>query len=119
MVGPERRYAHAVSHLSHQQFWWITAGAVGAVGGAFLAAGLAASPFTWLGVFMVIAYACGALAVAAFIPGIREWRFPMAKIPPEPRFPVLDAAADDDSRSELRQALDLNPSGEVSVARRL
>jgi hypothetical protein len=86
------------------------------VGGAFLTAGLAASPFTWLGVYMIIAYACGALAVAAFIPSIREWRFPLAKIPAEPQFPVLDPALDDDSPSELRQALDLNPSRELSEA---
>jgi hypothetical protein len=64
----------------------------------------------------IIAYACSVLAVAAFIPSIREWHFPLAKIPPEPQFPVLDAATDDDSRSELRQALDLNPSSELSEA---
>jgi hypothetical protein len=114
MADPERHYAHPVSRPSHQQFWWITAGAVGAVGSVFLAAGLAASPFTWLGVFMIIAYACAALAVAAFIPSIREWRFPLAKISPKPQFPVLDPAPDDDLRSEVRQALDLGPSSELS-----
>jgi hypothetical protein len=92
-------------------------GAVGAAGSVFLIAGLAASPFTWLGVFMIIGYACGALAVAAFIARIREWRFPLAKIPPEPEFPVvLGPPPDYDSRSELRQALDLNPSTDLSEA---
>jgi len=58
----------------------IAAGGVGAVGGSFLAAGLSASPIVWFGNLMIVAYVCGGFATAAFLCGIRAWRFPLARI---------------------------------------
>jgi hypothetical protein len=69
-----------MSRPSHQTYWWIAAGGVGAVGGSFLAAGLSASPIVWFGNLMIVAYVCGGSATAAFLSGIRAWRFPLARI---------------------------------------
>jgi len=72
-----------VAHPEHQRYWFIAASACGALGLAMIgaAAALAAVPhsqFAWTSHFMIIAYSAGAAALACFVLGIRQIRFPLA-----------------------------------------
>jgi hypothetical protein len=100
---------------SHQTLWNTTAGAMGAVCLGFGGVGLAASPRVWTGNIMIVAYLCGAAAVALFACGVRELRFPAARLAAEPSFPILPDPPPDDPGSEVRHALDAACS-EISEA---
>lgn len=106
--------------LNSRTTWYALTSGAFAIALVFLSTMLLGKQHVWSGALMIVAYCLSAVAVVAGVCGQLGVRFPvLGDRPAKPSFPVLpDPPADDDSNSELRQALEVNRSelGEALAA---
>lgn len=87
-----RGYDQDMGHPEHQKYWFMLAGAFGALVIAMIASAATvagtASRFNWAGQLMIIGYVAAAGVVASFLCGIRQCRFPLATVGTRVKDPV-------------------------------
>lgn len=81
-----------MGHPGHQKYWFMLAGAFGALVIAMIASAAtvagSSSRFDWTGQLMIIGYVAAAGVVASFFCGIRQLRFPLATVATRVKDPV-------------------------------